>query len=138
MKIKSSNFVSSVKIAYISEEDEKYDQLKKFFDLHGYAFITNSVIFVDVTSLKKDNFFKKNHLLFIEAHEIAHLSLSHSSTKRNKREEAEADYIGILLCKDKNMKAAAGIGKKYFSSLNGISFKQFDEKYGEELRNKIM
>jgi hypothetical protein len=138
MKITSSKFVSSVKVAYITEDDDEYKKLSKFFKMHGYAFLTNSIIFIDETSLRKDNFFKKNYLLFIESHEIAHMSLDHKSLKRNKIQEAEADYVGVLLCEDKNMNAAANVGKKYFSARNGISFSKYHEKYGESVRSQLV
>ena len=137
MKIKNSKFTNSVKVIYLTESDEEYERVSKMFKIHGYAFLANSVIFIDVPSLKKDGWFKKQYLEFIESHEIAHKVLKHRDGARSSVQEAEADYLGVKLCQDKGFNAAAKVGIKHFASRNSVSFEKYDEKYGKKILNSI-
>ena len=138
MKVLKSKFVPSYKVVHLTEKDQQYESLKKVFDKHGYAFLAQSTIFIDESKLKRDDMFTSGHLLFIESHEIAHAVLGHSKTHRDPTQEAEADYVGILLCKDKNdNNSAIEVGKKYFEIRNGISYKDFHVKHGKKLHDKI-
>ena len=127
----------SIQVVYVNEDDEKYKELSRIFAKHGYAFLVQSTIFIDETTLRTENLFDSAHLTFIESHEIAHAALKHNASGRNKMQEAEADYIGILLCKDKGYASSANIGKKYFKNRNAITYRKFDEKYGKFLRSSI-
>jgi len=137
MKIKPSKFASSIKVVFLSEGDEKYDTLKKFFEIHGYAFVADNHIFMDVTQLKNDGYFKKEYLQFIEAHEIAHIALGHHGNYRSKQQEAEADFVGIELCRDKGFTSASKIGIKNFKSRNKIDLNKFSEKHREKLLQSV-
>ena len=105
MKTKNSIFSNAVKVIYLQEDDEEYSKLSKMFKIHGYAFIANSYIFVDIPSLKRDGWLKKEYLQFIESHEISHKILKHKDGKRSAVQEAEADYLGVRLCQDKGFRS---------------------------------
>ena len=137
MKILKSKFDPSIQVVYINEDDERYNDLSRAFDKHGHAFLVQSTIFIDETALRSENLFDSAHLTFIESHEVAHAVLKHRSSVRNKMQEAEADYIGIMLCKKKRYSDSVKVGIKYFKSRNSISFQKFDEKYGKSLRSSI-
>jgi hypothetical protein len=137
VKTKNSQFTSSVKVVYLDESDEQYEKVSKLFKIHGYAFLANSVIFMDVESLKKDGWWKKEYLRFIESHEIAHKVLKHRDGKRSKVQEAQADYLGVKLCQDKDFDAAAKVGIKHFAGRNSFSFEKYEAKYGKKILNAI-
>jgi hypothetical protein len=138
MKTFKSRFNSFIKVVYIDRTDAEYDRVKHLFDIHGYAFLTQSVIFVNKSKLEDENLFKKSYLIFIESHEVAHYVLGHDSLKRNSKHEAEADYIGIKLCEDANFTSALNVGKKYFAQRNSISFEKYHTKYGLKLVSKLV
>ena len=137
MKTKNSIFSNAVKVIYLQEDDEEYSKLSKMFKIHGYAFIANSYIFVDIPSLKRDGWLKKEYLQFIESHEISHKILKHKDGKRSAVQEAEADYLGVRLCQDKGFRSAAKVGIKHFKDRNRISFKEYHEKFGEKIVKMI-
>lgn len=124
MKYRKSKFDNSVIVIYLEEGDERYNDLKNQFEEHGYAFINGNTIIVDYTTLKRLGYGSKEHLIFIESHEISHKILNHKSVKQET--ETEADYLGILICLEHNLRKSAEIGIKNFKSRNNISFKKYD------------
>ena len=82
--------------------DESYEKFKPIFSSMGIAFAdTNSkTIFVDGSAIDRENL-TKDHILAIEAHEIAHDLLSHRASDRDseydERQEREADWLGIRI-----------------------------------------
>ena len=137
VKIKKSIFTPSISVVYVDDSDDEYQKLSKMFKMHGYAFIANSVIFFDVVNLKKDGWFKKEYLQFIESHEIAHKVLKHRDGPRSKRQEGEADFLGIRLCQDKGLDLAANVGIKHFADRNSIAFDVYQKKYGKKVLNSV-
>ena len=127
MKYKKSKFDNSVIVIFLEKGDEKYEAFSEKFKKHGYAFIHEKTIIVDFTTLKKLGYADKDHLTFIESHEISHKILNHKSVQR--RTETEADYLGILLCLEKGYKKSAKIGIENFKSRNNISFEKYDTKH---------
>lgn len=133
-----SKFDNRILVVLLSKDNEKYNDFKPMFNDHGLAFLfDNKYIFVDVEALNKKNY-GKDHLTFIESHEIAHLKLNH--LKNPSREvEAEADFFGILLCKFKKFNKAAKIGVSYFKERNKISFEKYKKNnYSKFKKNKII
>lgn len=127
MEYRKSKFDNSVIVIFLEKEDEKYDSFSKKFKQHGYAFIHDKTIIIDLTTLKKLGYADKDHLIFIESHEISHKILNHKSVQR--KTETEADYLGILLCLENGYKKSAKIGIENFKSRNNISFEKYDAKY---------
>ena len=93
MKITKSKFDSSLKIVHVDADDEQYKKLKKLFDIHGFAFLTQSVIFLNKPELLNQNIYKSNHLTFIESHEVAH-QVAHLMASHQLQDQ-KADSHGI-------------------------------------------
>lgn len=135
MKTQKSKFDSSHVLIFLEETDPEYNSFKEKFNKHGLAFKHERFIFFDVPRLKKNGYFNGVHLRFIEAHEIAHSVLKHiKSTKYN---EAEADYLAVLLCKDTGYLKSSKLGVQEFKSRNKISYQQFHKKYKEIVLKKV-
>lgn len=119
-----SKFNNKILVVLLDDTHEKYNEFRPMFKQHGLAFLfDNKYIFVDQTQMKKQGY-GKHHLKFVEAHEIAHFKLKHGN-RRGTDVEAEADYIGILLCLKMNFNKAAKIGISYFRKRNNVSFEEY-------------
>ena len=135
METKKSKFDPSHTLIFLQKADKEYAKLKSKFSEHGLAFTHNRYVFFDVPELKRQGYYTKEHLTFIEAHEVAHAVLYH--TKTSKYNEAEADFLAVLLCNDAGFKKSARLGKSEFSSRNGMSYVTFQKKYQESVLKKI-
>ncbi len=135
MDSRKSKFDSSHLVVFVEEGDEQYNKLKPMFRKHGLGFKHGKTIVLDLTTLKKEGYADDHHITFIEAHELGHALLDHSVTR--KEFEAEADYVGILLCENRNFKKSVAIGKKYFKQRNGISFEKYAEKHDKRIRSVL-
>ena len=135
MDSRKSKFDSSHLVVFVEEGDAQYDSLKPMFKKHGLGFKHDKTIVLDLTTLKKEGYADDAHITFIEAHELGHSVMGHSATKR--QFEAEADYVGILLCENRNFKKSVAVGKKYFKQRNGISFEKYAEKHDNRIRSVL-
>jgi hypothetical protein len=122
-------------VVFLSESDAEYSKFTKHFKKLGLGFLWNNKIFIDVTRIENEGY-NNDHMIFIEAHEVAHSWLKHPS-KLDKKNEAEADFLGILICAKKGYKRPAKIGVEYFRSRNGIDFRKYDKKYGDKFRELV-
>ena len=66
-----------------------------------------------------------------------HIILNHSK-QFSKEQEAEADYVGILLCKKHNEKKALKLGIENFKSRNNLSFKKYHSKNYRNIINNTL
>jgi hypothetical protein len=129
----NSRFDKRVLVVFLSEDHERYAEFAPLFKAHGLAFLhEKKYIFMDYTTIKKQGY-GKDHIVFIESHEIAHLKMGHNDQMRPKF-EAEADFVGILMCQKKNLGKSAKIGTSYFKKRNKISFKDYAEDHLEKLK----
>ena len=135
MDSRKSKFDSSHLVVFLEEDDEQYAAMKKMFNQHGLAFKHGKTIVMDWTSIQKQGYDDDSFVTFIESHEIGHTVLGHNTTKREF--EAEADYVGVLLCGIRRFTKSVNVGKKYFKTRNGISFKKYAEKNDKRLRQKL-
>ena len=120
----------------VRRDDKIYDSVVSKFNKHGFAFMReDKVIFFDVDRLKDNGYYNDTVLTFIQAHEIAHSVLKH--TKYNPHVEAEADYLGILLCKDSGYNKSAKLGQSEFRTRNKISFEKFEKKYKTDILKRL-
>ena len=103
----NSEFLPSVKIAVVFENNPQYETLKEYFDEYGYGFMVpgNNMVIIDGEQLV--NGLGPESLKFIEAHEISHVIMGHDGP-RNEDEELDADleclWVGIKDDLVKNMK----------------------------------
>ena len=135
MNVRKSKFDTSHTCIFLTDEDEKYADLKPAFKKHGLAFKKDRFIFFDETELRNTGYFNKDYITFIEAHEIAHTVLKHRQTSRHV--EAEADFLAVLLCKDGNYTKSVKIGIREFKDRNGIAFDMFSKKYKDSVLKKV-
>lgn len=135
MDSRKSKFDSSHLVVFLEEEDEQYAAMEPMFRKHGLAFKHGKTIVMDWTTIQKEGYADDSFVTFIESHELGHSVLGHKVTK--KELEAEADYIGVLLCNARKFTRSVNVGKKYFKKRNGISFEKYAEKNDKRLRQKL-
>ena len=135
MESRKSYFDSRLTVVFISQADAEYGKFTKHFKKLGLGFLWNNKIFIDVTRIENEGY-TNDHMIFIEAHEVAHFWLEHPS-RLDKENEAEADFVGILLCMKKGYRRPAKIGIKHFRERNGVDFRKDDAKYGGKLRSMV-
>lgn len=115
-------------VLVVFSDDELYDKLSQIFDSLGTAFadLTSKTIFIDGEQVKSQNL-GEDHLLAIEAHEIAHSVLLHGESNRgssqyDERQEREADWFAIrLLDRIGHGKAAAILEDRYRNYYDELS-----------------
>ncbi len=131
----TSKFDKKSKVYLVDNTFPGYDTLKSKFETHGLGFAIpeKKSVFIDLEEVANDNL-TNHHITFIESHEVAHINLKHSGSF-NKQQEAEADYVGILLCKKLKEKQAVKIGIENFRSRNGVSFKKYHSNNYKNVKN---
>ena len=132
---RKSKFDSSHLVVFLEEDDEQYDAMKKMFNKHGLAFKHGKTIVMDWTTIQKEGYGHDSFVTFIESHELGHTVLGHNVTK--KEFEAEADYVGVLLCGARKFTKSERVGKQYFKRRNGISFEKYAKENDKRLRQKL-
>ena len=104
--------------------DSLYNKLEPYFEKLGIAFanLGNQTIYFDGAEVSED-YFTKDHMFAIEAHEIGHSIANHQGEPYySKRQEQEADWLGInLLIQNGKTKAANLLIERYS--------KQYDSEY---------
>lgn len=131
----TSKFDKKTKVYLVDNTFSGYETLKDKFETHGLGFAIpeKKSVFIDLDKVASDNL-TNHHVTFIESHEVAHINLKHSKSF-NKNQEAEADYVGILMCKKLKEKSAMKVGIKNFSSRNGFSFEKYHSKKYKNIIN---
>ena len=113
-------------------DDENYRGYSRIFSQLGIAFadVSGKVIFIDGVAVENENL-TKDHIISIEAHEIAHLVLEHRESARfesyDERQEQEADWFGIRLLDLMGYPKAAKILEKRFKDQYGIPSSKLEE-----------
>ncbi len=125
-KEEPSELDASIKMIITKKGDGLYSKAKHLFSLHGEAFldIDSRKIYVDGEEAEREGW-TRDHYLFVQAHEIAHLKMKHTPENRD---EPMADWYAVLLLKKKGYDDAAKLGIKQFEYRNGISFKEYHGK----------
>lgn len=100
----------------------------------AYTDLRKKDIYIDGAQLKDLN---KNHLNFVESHEISHQRLKHIAAKSNKHQEAEADYGAYLLLRQHNLNDAAKIVKTQWQLRHGGSFKKYQRIHHDNLSKRM-
>jgi hypothetical protein len=125
----NSEFLPSVQIFVVFENNPQYDTLKEYFDEYGYGFMVpgNNMVIIDGEQLV--NGLGPEALKFIEAHEISHVIMGHDGP-RNEDEELDADLGAyILLSKSGNTDSIKTLLKQ-FRHRHGV-------KFNEKLLNRV-
>ena len=135
MDSRKSYFDSRITVVFLAQDDAEYSRFSQYFKRLGLGFLFKDKVFIDITRIENEGY-TTDHMVFIEAHEVAHFWLKHPP-KRDPKNEAEADFVGILLCMKKGHRKPAKIGIQHFRARNGVDFRKYDAKYGDKLRSLV-
>jgi hypothetical protein len=119
--IYNSEFLPSVQIAVVFEEDPQYEDLRQFFQDYGYGFMVPGKNLVIIDGEQLVNGLGSEVLKFIEAHEISHIILGHDGP-RSDDDELDADLGAYLLLKEKGYTDSIKSLLKNFKQRHGIKF----------------
>ena len=120
-----SKFEPNVTVFLLFKENEMYDEIKPLFDIYGYGFASASdnLVFLDGEVVTSNEQVDEDVLRFIEAHEVSHILLGHT-TERNDDDEMDADLGAYVLLKKFNFPESIEILEDNFESRNGVKFKK--------------
>ena len=125
-----SEFLPSVQIAVVTDENSQYEQLKPLFDEFGYGFMVPHKNLVIIDGEQFIDNFGADVLKFIEAHEIAHVIMGHNGP-RSEDEEIDADLGAYILLKQAERNDSLKVLLKQFKNRHGI---RFDENLLERVK----
>ena len=121
----------SYTVFIVYKEYEHYNVVKEMLtrsqDSIAVLQIGTKNIYVDGEIISED-MYTEDHLLAIEAHEIAHSILGHV-TGVNVSSEKEADLFATLMLRNRNMTEAADLLIDRLRSLYGIDYYTFDSAW---------
>jgi Zn-dependent peptidase ImmA (M78 family) len=120
-----SKFEPNVTVFLLFKENEMYDEIKPLFDIYGYGFASASdnLVFLDGEVVTSNEQVDEDVLRFIEAHEVSHILLGHT-TERNDDDEMDADLGAYVLLKKFNFPESIEILEDNFESRHGVKFKK--------------
>jgi hypothetical protein len=124
-----SEFLPSVQIAVVFEENPQYEDLREYFNDYGYGFMVpgNNLVIIDGEQLV--NGLGPEVLKFIEAHEISHIIMGHDGP-RSEDDEIDADLGAYILLKKSGKTDSIKTLLKQFKNRHGI-------KFNEKLLNRV-
>ena len=140
MLVYKSQILPNFNIIIVENTDKYYNRFQKLFRELGVAFVDSKQesIFVDGNYIFENDWFEKQHLDFIEAHEAAHIILGHTTNKdRNIAEERDADYLAILILQEIGNTKAVKLGKEEFLTRNGLLFESAKRILGDSTKKII-
>ena len=116
-KLFESEFHKGIMVVAVDSLDYQYQVLAPLFSEYGYGFVApdHKLIFIDATYI--DSIQK-----MVEAHEVGHIALGHTSIK-GPNDEADADSWAINKLKKHGYVDEANILINEFKSRHGIVFK---------------
>ena len=126
-----SEFLPSVQIAVVTDDNPQYEQIKPFFEEYGYGFMVPGKNLVIIDGEQFIDNFGADVLKFIEAHEIAHVIMGHNGP-RSEDDEIDADLGAYILLKQAERNDSLKVLLKQFKNRHGI---KFDENLLERVRN---
>lgn len=117
-------------------DGDRYRQLLTIMPAGDIAFtsLDHSLILIDgvqTAGLSKD------HIRFIEAHEIAHHKLNHKTEHGSAAQEAEADLGAYLLLAKFNFKSAMKLVVRYWASRHSTKFNDYLKINSNRIANKM-
>jgi hypothetical protein len=113
-----SEFNPNITTYIFYETDSEYPVLKNHFEKQGFGFMIpgTSVIIIDGEKVKNNDLLK-----WVEAHEISHHMLNHSS-EYDSNEEIDADLGAYVLLEKYSYSDSCELVKKFFTDRHGIEF----------------
>ena len=127
----NSEFLPSVSIAVVFEENPQYEQLKPFFQDYGYGFMVPGKNLVVIDGEQLVNGLGREVLKFIEEHEISHIIMGHDGP-RSEEDEIDADLGAYILLKQAGKTDSIKTLLKQFKNRHGI---KFEEKLLDRVKN---
>lgn len=125
-----SEFLPSVQIAVVTDDNPQYEQIKPFFEEYGYGFMVPGKNLVIIDGEQFIDNFGADVLKFIEAHEIAHVIMGHDGP-RSEDDEIDADLGAYILLKQAERNDSLKVLLKQFKNRHGI---RFDENLLERVK----
>ena len=129
---------SDFTVFVVYKEHEWYngikESLKKMNDSIGALWVGTKNIFMDGEVIS-DDAIDRDHLLAIEAHEIAHSMLGHNSGI-DEQSEKEADLFAIALLEMDSHTRAASLLKERLKELYNIDYAEFEESWEDDLEDE--
>lgn len=132
-----SKFDNSFTVYILYPKDgERYNDLQDIIPQGDIAFTSmqHKLILIDGQQIKN---LAKEHIAFIELHEISHHLLKHSAIHGNKVQEKEADLASYIIAKKMGLENVCKIIEKYFKSRHNESFKKYYDDNYERLVKKL-
>ena len=121
--IYNSEFLPSVQIAVVFEEDRQYEDLRQFFQDYGYGFMVHGKNLVIIDGEQLVNGLGGEVLKFIEAHEISHIIMGHDGP-RSEDDEIDADLGAYILLSQSGKTDSIKTLLKQFKNRHGIRFEE--------------
>ena len=120
-----SIFDKSVNVIILFEGNEMYEEFKPFFEQLGFGFASTDdrMVFLDGEVFSDGDDLNQEILRFIEAHEVSHVLLGHS-TDRNDDDELDADLGAYILLNKKGLQDSIDLVVDAFQERHGIDFKK--------------
>lgn len=135
ISVHPSRFVPGVNIYIVYAESSTYKLLSQAFAQTGIAFNAkcegNVEIAVDGEVVNED-WFTRDHLEYVEAHECAHSLLNHHEEGASVEMEKEADGLAIELMKGKGLDGAVRLARGEYRNRYGRPYRQ------EELTPRVV
>lgn len=131
---RSSEFLNDVTVVVVFNDDPRYLQIKPMFEQYGFGFVVpeQSLMIIDGEILVGEPN-GVDVLKFIEAHEISHILLGHTSG--SEIEEIEADLGAYILLKDKGYNKSIEILINSFQERHGV---EFDENMLDNIKDRML
>jgi len=120
-----SIFDKSVNVIILFKENEMYEEFKPLFEQLGFGFASadDRMVFLDGEVFSDGDDINQEILRFIEAHEVSHVLLGHS-TDRNDDDELDADLGAYILLNKKGLQDSIDLVVDAFQERHGIDFKK--------------
>lgn len=139
----SSHIDKDFQVLIVYPESILYNEIKPQFEISGHAFLIHErkMIIID-GSVVEEEWFTKDHLLVIEAHEVGHYIAEHSVCVHGKtliEMEREADWAGYQILKSTGRKSAASLHRDEFKERYG-TFPRKEKRYSkifDKIKNKF-
>ena len=121
--IYNSEFLPSVQIAVVFEENPQYEDLRQFFQDYGYGFMVpgKNLVIIDGEQLVSGR--GSEVLKFIEAHEISHIIMGHDGP-RSEDDEIDADLGAYILLSQSGKTESIKTLLKQFKNRHGVKFEE--------------
>ena len=121
--IYNSEFLPSVQIAVVFEENPQYEDLRQFFQDYGYGFMVpgKNLVIIDGEQLVSGR--GSEVLKFIEAHESSHIIMGHDGP-RSEDDEIDADLGAYILLSQSGKTESIKTLLKQFKNRHGVKFEE--------------